>query len=77
MENGIHLFEAKKRVGQWSNDAKYPIVCADIALKQLDPTTLSVFVEQERVTEYIEEQTYCLVESGVKYWSCRFCEKYS
>jgi len=40
-------------------------------------TTLSVFVEQERVTEYIEEQTCCLVESGVKYWSCRFCEKYN
>ena len=56
--------------------AKYPIVCAGIALNQLD-ATLSVFVEQERVTEYIEEQTCCLVESGVKYWSCRFCEKYN
>jgi len=36
-----------------------------------------VFVEQDRVALYIEEQTFCLVEDGVKYWSCRFCEKYN
>ena len=33
--------------------------------------------EQEMVAVYIEEQTCSLVESGVKYWSCRFCEKYN
>ena len=46
------------------------------AFAVLDPT-LSVFVEQGRVAEYIEEQTCCVVEAGVKYWSCCFCEKYN
>lgn len=38
----------------------------------------SVFVEQENVVAYIEEQTSCQVDSsGTKFWSCNFCQKFN
>ena len=37
---------------------------------------VSVFVEQEKVLEYIESQTTSQVESsGVKFWICGVCQK--
>ena len=56
----------------------YPISLNQKTSSKYKPDSLlSVFVEQDRVALYIEEQTFCLVEDGVKYWSCRFCEKYN